>query len=370
MTRRAAAWAFALALMFSARPIQAQRVAVEALVDGELYRTDDSSRLLARNHGEPAHTLRAQLWGVLEPAAGIQLRILGRAENSGGLSPVYALDQLSLRFARSRAFTLELGKLLLPVGAFGARRFSNVNPLIGIPDVYASEYPLGVEVSGAVGAMDYKAAIVSLPAVNAEYTTEPSARARPVVGLGWSAGPAFRLGATYTAGSYLSDASQPAVPKGASWDQFGQRVFALDAHWSTGYLDTHAEAIWSTYEVPTISGVIGGTGWYGESRYTLSPRWFVAGRYEFYNYPFVMPLTIPIPSQAPRYLWIGRAVTQMNGEAGVGYRATESLLFKASARKDHWPVHETPDGTRFPDGYALALQLSWHASISEMLMRP
>ncbi|HEX6252273.1 MAG TPA: hypothetical protein VFZ56_12695, partial [Gemmatimonadaceae bacterium] len=45
-----------------AGPASAQRVAVEALADIELWETDDSSRLLARNDGRALLAGRLHLW--------------------------------------------------------------------------------------------------------------------------------------------------------------------------------------------------------------------------------------------------------------------------------------------------------------------
>ena len=269
----------------------AQRLAIETLVDAEGWKTDDGSRLLARNSGNSSYTLRGHGWLVFEPASGVQLRALGYLDHTDNNATEVSLEGLSLRIARHRAAVIEAGKILMPMGAFGARRFSSSNPLVGAPDMYPTEYPLGAVFSGALGHWDYKAAVVSLPAVNEKYTPAPSPRARPVVGMGVSAGPQLRVGATYTEGSYLGEGSKGMMPAGASWEQFDQRLLAFDARWSIGYLETRAEAVWASYDVPTIADAVSGNGWYGEARYALSPRWFVAGRYEDYAYPFVLGST-------------------------------------------------------------------------------
>ena len=60
----------------------------------------------------------------------------------------------------------------------------------------------------------------------------------------------------------------------------------------------------------------------------------------------------------------------MNGEVGAGFRANADVVFKTSLRRDHWPVHTLPGNLQFPDGYALAMQLSWHASLTDLFTRP
>ena len=351
-----------VALASPVRVASAQRLAAETLLDVEGWKTDDGSRLLARNGGKPSYSVRGFGFLVYEATRGVTLRAIGYVDQTDSDEFEKGIDLLSLRIARSRAFTVEAGKILMPLSAFGPRRFSVANPLIGGPDMYPTQYPLGAVATGARGHLDYKAGVVSLPPVNVKYTTAPRDRARPVVGLGWSTGPTFRVGASYTQGSYLGAATDAAIPVGAVWSQFQQRLALVDAHWSRGFLDARAELARASYEVPTIAKPVVGTGWYGELRYTIAPRWFVATRYEDYAYPFV--------KGSSRVNWTGTVVTQRNGEIGIGYRATSDLLLKTSLRRDHWPVHVSASGRTFPDGYALAFQMSWHASLTDLVSRP
>jgi len=245
------------------------------------------------------------------------------------------------------------------MGSFGARRFSNINPLIGAPDLYPPQYPIGIGLFGAAGMVDYRAALVSLPLVNIRYTPVPGKKARPVAGIGLSAGPSFRIGASATRGAYLSKRVEAQLPAGTAWDDFSQTIVAVDARYSIGYFETRAEAAWSRYEVPTVGKPVDGFGWYGEVRATLSPRVFVAARYEDFDYPFVLPIS--------RSFWVGTATRQMNGEIGAGYRFTADALIKTSFRKDRWPVQTNASGMRFPNGYAMAVQFSHSLDVMDLL---
>ncbi|MEX2178338.1 MAG: hypothetical protein WD801_06480 [Gemmatimonadaceae bacterium] len=343
-----------------AAPAGAQRVAVEALADIELWETDDSSRLLARNDGRALLAGRLHVWLAARLAESLELRALGMGEAGTGDEEADAsLQLLSLRYGRSRAFVAEGGKILYPIGAFAARRFSNTNPLIGAPDLYAPQYPEGVVLSGASGPLDYRAAAVSLPLVNPRYTPKPGRRIRPVAGVGVSAGPGFRVGVAATRGPYLSEDLQALLPPGAAWKDFGQLIIAADARYSAGYIVARAEAAWSSYEVPTVADVVKGFGWYGEIRGTVTPRLFVAARYENSKYAFIRPVS---PS-----FWVGSATRQINGEIGAGYRFSPDALLKTSFRRDHWPVQTSPSGARFPDGYALAVQFSQRVDVMGLL---
>ena len=346
-----------------AAPASAQRLAVEALTDIELWETDDSSRLLARNDGRVLLAGRLHVWLAARLAESLELRALGMGEASTARDEDAAgsLQLLSLRYGRSRAFVFEGGKILYPVGGFAARRFSNTNPLIGAPDLYAPQYPEGVALSGAAGPLDYRAAVVSLPLVNPRYTPKPGRRVRPVAGVGVSAGPGFRVGAAATRGSYLSEDVAAMLPAGAAWEDFGQSVVAADARYSAGYIVVRAEAAWSSYEVPTVADRVNGFGWYGEIRGTVTPRLFVAARYENSKYAFIRPVS---PS-----FWVGSATRQINGEIGAGYRFSADALLKTSFRRDHWPVQTTASGTRFPNGYAFAVQFSQRVDVMGLFER-
>lgn len=283
------------------------------------------------------------LWALLlssAPAAQGLVRAVGSVA-AGNLADesveVYG-EQLSLRYLPARALVLEGGKMLMPVGQFGARRLPHTNPLIGTPDAYPTLYPWGATASGAVGSFDYRVGVMSLPVVNVRYTPEAGHRLRPVASIGWSAGPAFRVGASVTRGPYLSSDVGALLPPGEEWTAYTQDIIAAEARFALGYVEARAEAQWSSYEVPT--------------------RGDPAARFEDYRYPFVLPVS---PS-----FWVGSETTQRNREVGAEYRFGPSTLLKASVRLDHWPVHELPNGQRFPDGYAVAVQGSVLASLTNL----
>jgi len=344
-------------------PLGAQAVAVEFLFDGELWKTDSGSLLLARNGGELAVEGRMRSWLALRasPKLDFLAHIMvegGSAEEQGSH---FYVEQLQVTARPGKGLTIEAGKILQPIGAFGTRRFSNTNPLIGEPDAYPPQYPWGAVARGRVNRFDYHVALASLPAVNTNYTPVPDFYLRPTAGIGMSFGPAFRIGGTVTHGPYLGDTVSAQLPAGSSWQDYKQTVVAADLRFSKGYVEARAEANWSTYEVPTVTDEQHGLGWYAELRGTLSPRVFVAARYEHYRYVFVLPV-----NQA---FWVGRETTQMNGELGMGYRFTAATLLKASVRRDHWPVHSIPGAPPFPDGYAVALQCSIFASATDFVPR-
>lgn len=348
----------ACAAVLAARPASAQRVSLETLADVEGWKTDDSSSLLAANGGKPFGALRLHVWGGLRIAPALQLLALGEAETTtiSGDDPEAVLELLELRYTPSRYFRVGAGRILMPMGLFGARRFSHVNPLIGAPDLYPTQYPWGVNVSGAAGIIDYHAGVVSLPVVNTRYTPEPSERMRPIAGIGVTLGPALRLGLAATRGSYLGR-NAAALDAGRTWSDYRQTVVSTDLRFSAGYFEARAEAAWSRYEAPQAADDVPGFGAYIEARMTVSPRVFVAARAEHFDYAF-------IENFGP--VWAANQTLQRNAELGVGYRFSEGVLLKTSFRKDSWPG-ASPPGVSLVDGYAFAVQLSWHAFPLELL---
>ena len=368
MNSRAAGLALAL-LLPVATPLAAQRVAFEALGDVEGWETDSASRLLSRNNGEAAWLTRVHAWLTWRAARALEVVALGAGEAgtafdesdmSGHVEVYGTLELLAARYRPCRTIGLEAGKSLMPIGTFGARHFSDVNPLIGQPDMYPPQYPWGAMASGAAGPFDWRAGVMSLPAVNTGYTPVPEHRLRPVAGAGVSVGPSFHAGVSGTYGPYLGSRYAPQLPSGTEWTDFAQTIVAGDARVSAGYVEVRAEVAWSSYEVPTKSDPVEGVGWYGEARVTLSPRVFAAARVEQFRYPFILPIN--------QFFWVGSTTTERNAEIGAGYRWTPDLLLKLSLRKDHWPEPH-PVGVQLLDGYALAAQLSWHVRPGDVIGR-
>lgn len=344
------------AALAGAAPLAAQRVAVEGVAALELWQTDSGSRLLARNGGDPAYHAGVFGWAVVRPTERVELLALGYVEAGTVEDDRFAttLEVLEARLRPFESLTLSGGRIAMPVGGFTPRRFAHTNPVIGAPDMYPPLYPWGALAAGRIGPFDYRAAAVSLPVVNPNYSPEPAHRLRPVVGAGVTLGPALHVGVAWTSGPYLGPESNAALPAGTAWDDYAQTVVAADLRFSVGYVETRAELAWSSYEVPTLADEVEGLGWYVEPRVTLSPRVFVAARVERFDYAFI---------RAFGTSWVGRPTLQENAELGVGYRFSRAALLKVSARGDHWPGPDPSPQFHAPDGYAVAAQFSWQFSL-------
>ena len=349
---------FAVAVMALGAPrcLPAQDwLVLQGVAEGEFWATDSGSRLLTRNNGQPGVLGRVHLFAGVAPARSLLILALGGAGSGTayGDAEHFELEAFTVRATISRALVLTAGKLPSPVGGFAPRRLSPTNPLIGEPDAYPTTYPLGVQVSGALAAFDYRLGVISLPPTHAGYVPTAQARPRIVVGGGVTPFIGVRVGATFTRGTYLSDSVTPTLPAGADWRDFRHQVLALDGRASRGYADIHAEWAYSWYDVPTVAGRMSGPAYYVELKYTWSPRFFTAARFQRNDYPFLRPRS---PAR-----WLAVPANFYAGEVGVGFRVGQRLLAKLSYTKDDW--------TDQLSGQAIAAQLSYQFDVMEWVRR-
>jgi hypothetical protein len=335
-------------------------VLLQGIVDAEFWRTDSGSVLLTRNSGRPGVLGRLQLWSAAEPLPGLIFYAQGqvergRARQESGTTA--ELEQLGVRYVRSEAFALDIGKMTPVVGTFAARRLSTRNALIGVPDGYPVQYPIGVKLSGTRQRIDYRFAMTSLPVSHEGYTPDPSAAPRPAIGLGFTPFTGLRVGASATLGSYLNCDLPSSLLDGRSWRSFHQRVGAADVQFSRGYLEMWGEVGVGRYDVPGHANRVSGLTYYTEAKYTLSPRFFVASRFERNDYPFIQPRDAST--------WMATATNFYNGEIGAGFRVSAATLVKASYRADRWLVPETLRAI-LPNGSAFAVQVSRAFDVMEL----
>jgi hypothetical protein len=151
-------------------------------------------------------------------------------------------------------------------------------------------------------------------------------------------------------GSYLSRDTPALALGGRPWSDYQQRVLGADLRFALGYLETRAEVLRASYDVPNRASAISGFAYFGEAKYTFTPRLFLAGRLERNKYPFI--------HNFGSASWTAQLVDFADGEAGVGYRLTRSTLVKASVRADRWWVAEYAAGFRGRGGPAVAVQVS------------
>lgn len=358
----------AIAVLLSAVPVGASEapVLVRGLLDAEMFDTDSGSLLLSRNGGDPGGQGRLRLLAAGDFGAGFQGFAIGRIE--GGDASVNGetevdLDQAFVRytFGARKTTTLDAGKITAPFGNFSKRYLSNVNPLIGHPDSYDVSYPIGIVLSGGGSRFDYRVAVMDKPLVNQNYVPESSSAARPAVAFGVTPTTGVRAGVYYTRGPYLGTDVEFAIPTGASWRDFEQEIAGFEGTFSRGYFELNGDYAFSSYQVPTKTEDSRGTAWFLEPKYTFTPRLFAALRVERNDYPYIAAL-------APDF-WLAVNAVLYDAEVGVGWRFSPGLVLKASYRRDDWKVAEA-DEAFFPNGYAVAMQLSYDFDVTSWIERP
>lgn len=334
---------------------------LQGVAVAEYWNTGTTSNLLSRNNGRPSGAAGLHVWGVVEPVNALVIHALLEAEQATGGEAEAELEQYGVRYTRSRAFVIDAGRIVSPIGAFAARRLADRNPLMMAPDAYPTQYPYGGQISGVVRWFDYRAAVMSLPAVHEGYTPDPSHAVRPAVSVGITPYFGIRLGMSYTRGPYLNDSLTPTQLSQRSWRSYEQQVAATDLAASFGYAELHAEAAWSSYDVPGRAEPVEGFAYYVEGKYTVTPRIFLAARFQRNDYPFID--WIP----AAGGFWVANKTDFHDEEFGIGVRLTARALFKATYHQDVWQI--TPQNAPFvgPGDRVFGAQLSYAFDAMEWL---
>jgi hypothetical protein len=208
----------------------------------------------------------------------------------------------------------------------------NTTPGPGVPVISAYRWDTGVEANYAnehvEAAVAVTAGTLSNPLVGDDNDGKQwSARAA------WKPATGLILGVSGARGAFLDraivDAYEPVLgPRDYTQDSFG-----VDGEYSRGYWIVRGEAIHSSWTLPTINApfiehpVAANTG-YLETRYRISPRWYVAARGDRLSFTTITGQRLfdgqPTPWEAP--------VTRV--EAGGGFNLQRNLIVKAIVQRD------------------------------------
>ncbi len=345
---------------------QDDKALVQGLFDAEVWKTDAGSKLLSKNDGDTAPAGRLRLWAVGEFLPGLQAFAVVRGEDGSGSYEGRrqgTLEQAALRYTFSAPLrlVLEAGKIVTPIGNFPRRLLSSINPLIGMPDSYDVSYPLGFQASGQVERLDYRVGFVDLPLVNESYVPEPGSALRPTLALGLTPVTGLRLGGYATRGPYLGPDIEAFLPAGSGWRDYQQHVLGADIRFSRGYFELNGDFNRNSYEAPGQTRLVRGKSYFIEPKYTWTPRFFTALRFERNDYAYIRPL-------GPGF-WLATAVDFFNAEAGAGYRLGPGTVLKVAYRRDRWNVDDSLKSI-LPNGYSVSAQLSYTFNVNSWLERP
>jgi hypothetical protein len=338
------------------------RVRLQGLADAEFWNTSDEPDSLARDEGQPAPLGRLRLWGVGTLVPRLQGFALVRMQG-GDASPVdysgVVLEQAYLRWVPpgDHRLLVQAGRIYLPYGNFARRYLSSVNPLIGSPVIYQLSYPMGLQINGAAGRWDYMVAVLDQPLTRQDYGSGYRSTPRPALASGITPIAGLRLGAYFTRGPYLSRIADAWLLPGRNLEDYRESVLGGDLQYSVEHFELNGEIARTSLQVPGAA-TAGGRVWYLEPKYTFTPRWYGAMRWER-------------GEQAEAVWRFGTSwsagVERVRGlEAGLGFRVGPDLLLKASYRAERI---EEVDGS-VARGDAVALQISYRFDVNSWVERP
>jgi Phosphate-selective porin O and P len=370
-----------LCAMGNSLAMAGEQVLVEGILDAELHKFNEYSFSPFSSHGDIFTLGQLQLWSAWQISPGFQVYALGEIAtvDSGGNRKTDAqIQQAALRYSSnlsnagnsSAFYFIEAGKIVPPIVTASERRLSTQNPLIGQPDLLYAQYPLGIQVAGSSGWLDYRAALVDLPPIDPEYLpSDPGSALRPDVGFGITPLTGLRLGVAYTKGPYLNNNVNADLPPGSGWKDYDQRVWGLEFQFSSGYAELNSELVFTRYDVPFQAERTDVMGYFVEFKYTLTPRFYCAFRLERNEYPLVY--------NGGASYWFAQKVTIHDVEIGLGYRFSPDTQLKLAFRHDYGDEaydygaygNEYSGAVElYPLGNSLSLQLSHHFDLMSWLL--
>lgn len=263
---------------------------------------------------------------------------------------------------------LQAGKFGHPFGQFLTRNYADQNPLIGFPLIYTHRttihssqlpassydflrwqaraqplpgyttnndsgngwlplinfaYPTGLMAFGSGSKADYRFALVNSSLSNPLNPARSGQRAQWVAAGGITPFQRFRLGASFATGPYLDASVSSQLPAGTFWRDFTQRAVGADVQLTLHHLELQGELLFTNFKVPRISQRLGAAGYFLELKHTLTPRLFLAGRW---NQLYFDRLRSGITNgKRPRF-----DNNRYSLELGLGYHLSEKLLVKGS----------------------------------------
>jgi hypothetical protein len=297
---------------------------------------------------------------------------------------------------------LQAGKFGHPFGQFLTRNYADQNPLIGFPLMYTHRttiranqlpansydflrwqaraqplpgytttgdsgtswlplinysYPTGLMAFGSGPKADYRFALVNSSLSNPLNPARSGQRAQWVAAGGITPFQRFRLGASFASGPYLDASVSSQLPPGTFWRDFTQRALGFDLQLTLHHLELQSELMFTNFKVPRISQRLGAAGYFVELKHTLTPRLFLAGRWnQLYFDRFRSGIT---NGERPRF-----DSNRYSLEFGLGYHLSEKLLLKGA-----YQLNRTVT-TLEPRDDVVGIQLVYRFDPRSLLRRP
>ncbi len=335
---------------------------------------EDYTNITFKKHS-PFHTLRTRLFFDATLSENASAFLLLMTDNNSVI--IYGAY---IRFTNlaGKYLNLQAGYIPTTVGSFGARVYSDKNPLVGtpllfnyhsnlvgfisdsmrsvdqllarrdtrynlgLPVVYDACWNTGAEIYGSIGKLDYSAALlsgaVSLPALEQDKDV-PQVTGK----LNYFFTPGLMIGAAGFYGPYLSEnVYGDVIPDGHDYIDYMNYGFGYDFYWASRYLEIFSETYQATWEHPYLPDMSVTSG-FVEAKYKLAPGWYLAGRYDFFE-----PGTVTT-SSGDEEKW---DYPIKRYEFGIGHRLNRQTLLKLVTQLNRCEMNEELDVNLF------AMQLS------------
>jgi hypothetical protein len=218
------------------------------------------------------------------------------------------------RFWENSSIVLRAGQLSSAFGSFLLRYDDAVNPLMDVPMSYgyyesgvSTNSLAGVGLDATVGKLDLRGQLTNSSPANPRSLLDTDQYLNWTAGAGYTIRQGFRVGLSAYRGPYLDRQDPFYFPGEAAPKSLPATAIGVDAQWGHGHWNINGE--WQRFQMnyTVIPTFVESTG-YGEVRFALHPRWYIATR-----------LGYVCPGAYPRWQWY---------EAAVGYRPGRHELVK------------------------------------------
>ena len=220
------------------------------------------------------------------------------------------------RFWGSNFFSFKAGQLSSAFGSFLLRYDDAVNPLVDMPLSYGYYYKsvtnlglTGAQINVTLNKFDFRVQAASSSPTNRRSLFDRDQYLNWAAGTGYTIAQGFRVGISAYRGPYLHRGHRFFFPGERSPKDLPASGYGIDVEFARGHWNFYGEVqrFQHAYTVfPTYNQRVG----YGEIKYSLHPRWYVAAR----------------AGREQANLTPTRAVY----EFGLGYRPARRQLVKAS----------------------------------------
>lgn len=208
------------------------------------------------------------------------------------------------------------------LAAFLARRAKPDQKRSWMPMIWGPSYATGASVFGVAHGFAY-----ALEVKNAGLSSRPSSWDATTVGfenptvtgrLGVKPNATWDVGASASYGPYYAPTAQTFLPRGTSLGDFNQLTVGPDVTFAWRHWQVWGEAFASRFEVPMV-GNVETVAYFLESKYKLTPRLFVAARWNQQMFDKIL---------APNGQWERWDRDIWRAEAALGYRFDRHLQGK------------------------------------------